>query len=323
MINKTDAARLRAWADKQAHTHTIFLSKTRHLKQPGFEAFASDLAQAAPCIRIVPSGRETRLPTFFVTDNIGFSALPMERELSPFLETLSCRTGLMPPLADDLAMPLEKMHHPCRLTLFIAPECPHCPHMVQTLVSMAVRAKQIVLEIIDGSLFPETAREHNIMSVPCLIVDQGARWTGQADPEEILTLISERDLSQLSTDSFRKILEQGNAAWVCRQMIRAGTVFENFFTLLLHPVWSVRLGALVVVETLVQEAPELAALLCPHIIQAFDGADVSVQGDLLYALGEAGNPDTCAWIITKMPGLAHPDLVDAAREALTAIEKRR
>lgn len=323
MIKKTDEARLTAWANKQAHTHTLFLSDTRHPEQPAFEAFASDLAQAAPCIQIESSGRKTQLPTFFVADNIGFSALPMERELAPFLETLSCRTGPIPPLADDLALLLEQMNHPCRLSLFITLECPHCPHMVRTLISMAIRSRQIVLEIIDGSLFPETAREHNVMSAPCLIVDQDFRWTGQADPKEILTLIIERNLSRHSVDTLRQLLEQGNAAWICRQIIQAGAVFENFPALLLHPVWSVRLGALVVVEALAQEAPELAAHLCPPLIQAFDGMDVSVQGDLLYALGEAGNPDTCSWIIKMMPRLAHPDLVDAARDALTAIAKRQ
>lgn len=322
-MKKADLARLTAWADTQPHIHTVFSSCTSHPEQPVFDAFASELSRAAPCIRIKPSDRETRLPGFFAADNIVFCALLVEKALAPFLETLSCLAGDMPPLTDDLEVLLAQVDRPCRLTLFIAAQCPHCPEMIKRLIPLAVRSRQIVLEIIDGTLFPETAQEQKVLSAPCLILDQDFRWTGQADPREVLTLIMERDPSLLSADTLKQILEQGDASWICRQMIRAGAVFENVIALLIHPVWSVRLGAIVVVETLAQEAPELASRLCPPLIRAFEAMDVTVQGDILYALGEAGTQDTRDWIIKTMPGLTHPDLKDAACEALTAIEDRQ
>ncbi len=322
-MKKADLARLTAWADTQTHIHTVFSTCTSHSQQPAFDAVASDLARTAPCIRITPSERETRLPGFFAADNIGFFALPVEKALAPFLETLSCLAGDTPPLTDDLGMLLARVDRPCRLTLFIAAQCPHCPEMIKTLIPLAVCSRQIDLRIIDGTLFPETAQKHQVLSAPCLILDQDFRWTGQADPREILTLIMERDPSHLSADTLRQILEQGEAAWICQQMIRAGAVFENVIALLMHPVWSVRLGAMVVVETLAQEAPELASRLCLPLIRAFETKDVTVQGDILYALGEAGTQDTRDWIIKTMPGLTHPDLKDAAQEALTAIEQRQ
>jgi HEAT repeat protein len=92
--------------------------------------------------------------------------------------------------------------------------------------------------------------------------------------------------------------------------------------LLLHPEWSVRLGAMVVVESLAEEAPPLAARLCPVLVQAFENQTVSVQGDILYALGEVGDQTTRAWIEHIMPDLTHPDLVDAAKDALAAIQDR-
>jgi hypothetical protein len=322
-MTPSDLARLKAWAASQTHNHTIFLSGTSHSKQPVFDAFASDFSLAAPCIRITPSDRETSLPGFFAAENIGFFALPVEKALAPFLETLSCIAGDMPPLSDDIEVLLAQVDRPCRLTLFIAAQCPHCPEMVKTMIPLAVRSKNIDLKIIDGTLFPETAQEYQVLSAPCLILDQDFRWTGQADPREVLTLIRDRDPSLLSTDTLRQILEQGDASWICQQMIRAKAVFENVIALLTHPVWSVRLGAMVVVETMAQENPELASQLCPPLIRAFENMDVTVQGDILYALGEAGNQDTRDWIINTLPGLTHPDLQDAAQEALTAIEQKQ
>jgi hypothetical protein len=320
-MKKTDREIIRAWAEKQSHVHTLFLSDTRHPEQSVFNTFASDLARAAPCIRIQSSDRETLLPTIFVADNIGFSALPMEKELAPFLEALSCPAGSLPPLAENLERLVKQIPHPCRLTLFIALQCPHCPDMVRTLIPLAARSKKIFLEIIDGSLFPETAREHHVMSAPCLILNQDVRWTGHAGPEEIVAMMLRPDPSQLGSETLKHILEQGDAQWISRQMIQAGELFDGFIALLLDSTWSVRLGAMVVVETLAEEAPDLAAKLDPVLIQAFADKDIPVQGDILYALGEVGTSETKTWIKKILPGLVHPDLVEAARDALAAIDE--
>jgi hypothetical protein len=58
-------------------------------------------------------------------------------------------------------------------------------------------------------------------------------------------------------------------------------------------------------------------------MKAFDDvSDISIQGDILYALGEVGDQATRAWIEKKVSDLTHPDLKDAAQEALSAIEDR-
>jgi hypothetical protein len=319
-MKKTDRETIRAWAEKQSHVHTLFLSDTRHPEQPVFHAFASDLSRAAPCIRIQSADRETPLPTIFVADNIGFSALPMGKELAPFLEALSCLASSLPPLAENLERLVEQIPKPCRLTLFIALQCPHCPDMVRTLIPLAARSKKIFLEIIDGSLFPEIAREHHVMSAPCLILDQDFRWTGHADPEEILAMVHRPDPTQIGSKTMKHILEQGDAQWISRQMIQAGELFHGFIALLLDSTWSVRLGAMVVVETLAKDAPDLAAQLGPVLIQAFADKDIPIQGDILYVLGEVGTSETKNWIQKILPGLVHPDLLEAARDALAAID---
>lgn len=106
-------------------------------------------------------------------------------------------------------------------------------------------------------------------------------------------------------------------------MIQADTLFQGFTDLLLHPEWSVRLGAMVVVEHLTENAPLLAARLVPVLMKAFDDvSDISIQGDIFFTLGEVGDLTAAAWIAQKMPGLTHPDLLDAAKDALSTIEDR-
>ncbi len=306
----------------KAQVLNLFMSHTPHAKQPAFDAFATELTQAAPCIRVNASDRQRQIPTFFIGNNIDFSALPLDRELTPFLEALAFQATPLP-LPEDMDARLKQISRPCRLTLFIAAQCPHCPNMVRHLIPLAVHSKHIFLEIIDGTLFPEIAENHRVRSVPCLILESDFRWTGHVDIKEVLTQIVDQDPSQLSADTFRQILEQGDADWISCRMIRTNALFQGFMDLLLHPEWSVRLGAMVVVEQLAEQAPSLAARLCPVLMKAFDGvSDISIQGDIFYALGEAGDQATKVWIEEKVPGLTHPDLKDAAKEALSAIEER-
>ena len=319
-MKPSDKQTICTWAQKQTHTVEIVLPRTGHPEQAGFDAFAGELARMAPCIRIRPSDKKSDLPALCIADNILVSALPLEKELAPFLEALSWLDGPLPSLAEDIGSMLDRLGHPCRLTLFIALQCPHCPGMVRTLVPLALHSKNFFLHIIDGTLFPETAQKFSVLSAPCLVLDQDIRWTGQTSQREILDMIIRPDPSELGTETLKHILEKGDAQWICQQMIQAGHIFEGFAALLLHSTWSVRLGAMVVVETLAQKAPDLAAQLCPILIQAFPDQDVAVQGDILYALGEVGTAETKAWIQKILPGLSHPDLTDAARDALAAIE---
>jgi hypothetical protein len=185
---------------------------------------------------------------------------------------------------------------------------------------MALACSHIDLHIIDGSLFPKTADKNGVLSAPCLILDDDFRWTGSVEPEEIIGMITRRDPSQLSAGTLKNILEQGDASWIVGQMIKKGAIFDAFITLLLHDTWSVRLGAMVVVEELAETDPKLAARLPPILIHEFDGKDVTVQGDILYALGETGDRETREWIQSKLHALTHQDLVDAANDALETLE---
>ena len=310
------------WAASRTQRHDLFMAVTSHPEQPAFDAFASELTRMAPCLRISASDRQRQIPTLFISDNIGYSALPVDRELTPFLEALTYLADPAP-LPETIQTQLKQISRPCHLTLFIAAQCPHCPDMVRRLIPLAAHCNHIFLDIIDGTLFSEMAEKHRVQSVPSLMLDTDFRWTGHADTAEILTQLIGQDPSRLSAKTFRQILEQGEAGWISRRMIEADSLFQGFIDLLRHPEWSVRLGAMVVVEHLTENAPSLAARLGPVLMKAFDDvSDISIQGDILFTLGAVGDQTTSAWIEQKLPGLTHADLMDAARDALSAIEDR-
>nr|NJM04111.1 hypothetical protein [Desulfobacula sp.] len=161
------------------------------------------------------------------------------------------------------------------------------------------------------------------MSAPCLILDDGFRWTGAVTAHEILHMALHRDPAQLSAESLQTLLEQGDASWITRQLVEKNQIFDNFTALLLHDTWSVRLGAMVIVEDLCESAPELAARLCPILMASFDEKDIPVKGDILYVLGLAGDEDAGEWIRARLPSLDHRDLADAAQDALETLASKK
>ncbi len=328
MIDNADKKIIQEWAGPE--NMTIPILGADHPAKENFTSFAREWAKISPSIKWklseqdadLPAGLPTGLPGFRLRENITYSALPLARELPPFLKGLSLLGEPVPKLTKEISALVDRMDMPCELTLYIALECPHCPGMVNTLFPLAASSDKINLHIIDGSIFPKKAAQDKVMSAPCLILDQDFRWTGAVNQTEILSMILDRDPARLSPSTLKNILEQGDADWITNEMIKAGIIFDGFINLLLHRTWSVRLGAMVVVETLGEKAPDLGLKMVPRLIELFHDQQISVQGDLLYALGEIGNLETKAWIRECIKTLEHADLTDAAEDALEAIDSR-
>jgi len=334
-----DQAQIKAWNQNMAAPVSVklILSKPSGNKDKrntdqekisaGFSSITEQLSSLTSNIDIETLTHETKRPGFELTDNIYFSAFPLEKELFPFLNALSLMAKAplgkkLSKLPDEIKTRLDKIQIPVRLKLYIALFCPHCPKMVETLMPLALYCDHIHLDIIDGSLFEAEAQNDHILSAPCLILDNDFRWTGQVTAQEIIDMAIDRDPAKLSSDTLQAIMEKGDASWIAQQMIVHDKIFDAFVQLLCHKTWSVRLGAMVVVEELAADAPALSDKLCPLLIEQFDRSDIPVQGDLLYALGEAGNASVYQWIEKKMNSFSHPDLLDAAKDALSSIQEK-
>ncbi len=325
IFNSHSTSLIRNWDQTTKNQVKIKRLTTLHAEENQFINFTDQVSSMTSKLVIESEKGEKKLPGFLLKENVTYSALPLEKELEPFLEALSQIHGSQamlsgPALSEPIRQALDKIDIPVQLKLYIALQCPHCPNVVRTVIPLAFYCKNIHLHIIDGSLFPGTAQKDKVMSAPCLILDDDFRWTGSVMAEEIIKMITSRDPSQLSARTLKTILEEGDASWIAQAMIKKGKIFNAFIKLLLHETWSVRLGAMVVVEELAETEPKLAASLCPLLIDLFDEKDIPIQGDILYAMGEAGDLETKKWIQTKFPKFEHPDLIDAATDALDTLK---
>lgn len=322
-MNAKDRAGIDMWAEQKKGPIELKQVGVGTPQDAVLEDFCKELVEKAPFITLrSTTDTEKKLPEIQVMDTLSFSALPVEKMLSPFLDTLDLAGGASPVVESGVEEMLLNIEMPVELKLYVAGQCPHCPGVVRSMAHLAAASTQIHLHVIDGTWFDTAAAKDHVLSTPCLILDDDFRWTGAVSMKEVVEVIVHRDPALLKTPALRRILEEGNADWIARKMKAHGAIFSGFTGLLIHEIWSVRLGAMVVVEALAQEVPQLALQLVPLILPFFNDADVTVKGDILYALGEVGDASVAATIIGMMKDFEDEDLLDAANDALAAIKER-
>ena len=323
-MNPKEKAYIQEWNQTLTDDVALDLIVTDDERSQAFRSFADRLGRLAPRLKIGETRADAiEMPAFLVQKNIRYCALPEQRELAPFLRLLSPFEENTADMLEPTSLDVAKIKIPASLALYIAVACPFCPVAVEQLASLAFRSARIHLSIIDASLFPESAKENNIQSVPTALLDGRYRWTGTMPINDIILMIVKRDPKQLSASSMESMIKEGDSATVAQMMLDSGHLFPAFLGLLVHEKWPVRLGAMVAMETIVEKESDLAARAIDPLWERFSGVDDTVKGDILYLLGEIGNHDTISRLETIVATNANPELQEAAIEAVDRIKERQ
>jgi len=288
-----------------------------------FKAFCEALSLLAPGVVVThkKTDEAKAFPSIEIHQRLIYHAVPQGPELEPFLAMLSRignKTTLGAPGIEALSKNLKT---PCFLKLFIAPECPFCPKMVGDLAPLALENELVKLTIIDGLLFPEMADPLGIKSAPTLLLDDRLRWTGQTPSDEIIEIMLNQDPSLLSAASIEALLGDGGADLVARMMMAEGKIFPAFVDTLIHDLWSVRLGAMVVMEEIIEHDKPLAMQCVELLWEKFPDLNQQVRGDVIYILGEAGTGDMIPRLESVLRDATDAETREAVKEALETIKK--
>jgi len=285
------------WNARPAQPVSIRFVRTRHPMTGDFEAFLEDLRKIAPRIEVLSEvSEEAEPPAIYVGKALRYHALPRGGELEPFLEALSMlQNRPWEPLSEEIGKLADEIEWPAQIKIYVTPHCPFCPRVLRQLQPLALADSLLGVTVIDGSLFPEMAGKDGVRSVPTTILDSGVRWTGVMRPEEVRDALVHRDPSQLSAETLKSFIKEGNASRLADMMLHREMIFPAFLALLLHPEWSVRLGAMVAAEEIGERNPMLALELLPGLWEHIEGGGVqdSVKGDVVYLMGALGSRE---WI---------------------------
>jgi thiol-disulfide isomerase/thioredoxin len=316
-----DRAQIRQWGRGLDGDITLRYATTGHAMDEAFKSFVDQVADLVPRVRLKKDGDAmVSLPTLLIGSHVGYQALPMNRELELFLAVLGDGDAFADRIDSDVRQRLLQLRAPASVKVYIMPHCPFCPTTVAILLGLAACSDHVRVTVIDGEMFPDTAQKDRINSTPTVILDDRFRWTGSVDAGELATLMLDRDPASLGADALRGMIEEGSAEGVARMMADRGNIFPAFIELLIHPRWSVRLGAMVSFESLVEMDPGLASGVAEPLMAVFADVDDMVKGDLLHVIGESGNQAALPFLATVATGDGDHEVQAAAEEA---IEKLR
>lgn len=321
MIDNREKDRIRQWGDKTQNDITLRFATTGHSMDERVKGFADLVARLTPSVRAKKDADAmVSLPSLFIGSRVTYQALPLDRELEPFLAVLGDGDAFADRIASDVQERLSQLHAPALIKVYITSHCPFCPITVSTLLGLCACSDQIRMTVIDGELFPDAAENDKVSAAPTVILDDQFRWTGSVDAAELAALMLDRDPASLGADALRNMIEDGNAQGVARMMAERGKIFDSFIDLLGHPRWSVRLGAMVAFETLVEMDPDLSGGVVEPLVAVFDDVDDAVKGDLLYILGESGSQAALPFLATVTAGDNDEEVQSAAEEAIEKLK---
>jgi len=312
-----DEAIITEWYRKIDGEIRIGLIQTEDHRSQQIQAFCEDFSRLAPGVKIEREENDgEQVPEISIGENISYQAVPLGRELVPFLDVLGGRDTLAGKLTLPVRDDLNQLKVPAMLKVYIAPQCPFCPQVVTLLLTLAASESLIYVTVMDGVLFSERAKNDHVQSVPTVILDDQFRWTGTIQIEELVHMMLTRDPSQLGTDSLRKIIKQGDAAGLAQMMMESGNIYPAFLDLLTHAKWQIRLGAMVTFEFLAEERKEMASQLVAPLWDRFFQVDDRVKGDIIYILGESKDLSVIPKLNSVRKGSYSDEVLEAAVEAL-------
>jgi hypothetical protein len=318
-----EEARIKNWHDTLAENVVLDLNLSDDPQSETLRTYCEIFTHHAPRIGFKKKAVEPdALPGIRITPQLAYHAAPQGPELDPFLDAITqCHHKASPGQTSGHRINLTS-NLPAMLKLFVAPQCPFCPAAVRQLLPLVQAGDNLGLAIIDSLLFEDYAQELNIQSVPTLLLDDHYRWSGTLPLQEIIQIINHRNPIQLGTDSLHNMLQQGDAEKLAAMMVAHATIFPGLYALLTHSKWPVRLGAMVVMETLCDQAPDLAKQVIAPLQDKFSTVDETVQGDILYTIGQAGDLGIIPWLESIEYQSASAEIKEAVREAVQSIRTR-
>ena len=137
----------------------------------------------APCVRVCRAdGSWTGL---------SFHGVPGGHEFTSFVLGLYNAAGPGQALDAQTEAALQAIDRPTELQVLVSLSCTMCPELVTAAQRMAAANPHITAQAYDLNHFPALRDKYHVMSVPCLVVDQGKQVTfGKKNIQQLLDLLS-------------------------------------------------------------------------------------------------------------------------------------
>lgn len=118
---------------------------------------------------------------------LAFHGVPGGHEFTSFVLGLYNASGPGQPIDDVDRAAIAAVAGPLKLQVLVSLSCTMCPELVTAAQRLAADNNSVTAEVYDIAHFPELKDAYNVMSVPCLVVNEGEKVSfGKKNLAELL-----------------------------------------------------------------------------------------------------------------------------------------
>lgn len=163
------------------------------------EGFVREMASLTSWIEteMIQNADDMQTPSIEICDGLGaslgfrFHGVPGGHEFNSFIVTLYNAAGPGQVMDEQLLDRIRAITTPAKIEIAISLSCTMCPDLVMAAGRTALENANIQCDVFDINHFPKLKEDYQIMSVPCMIINQEHAYFGKKNIEEILGLITE------------------------------------------------------------------------------------------------------------------------------------
>ena len=142
---------------------------------------ASDSVSLLPFVEVLTaSGEKTGL---------AFHGVPGGHEFTSFILGLYNAAGPGQPLDPAIRKKILAIDHRVQMQILVSLSCTMCPDLVVAAQRIASLNPLVTAEVYDIAHFPDLKEKYNVMSVPCLVINQDQVTFGKKNIPQLLELL--------------------------------------------------------------------------------------------------------------------------------------
>ena len=119
---------------------------------------------------------------------LAFHGVPGGHEFTSFILGLYNAAGPGQPLDSEVREKILAVDHKVHMQILVSLSCTMCPDLVVAAQRIASLNPLVTTEVYDIAHFPELKEKYNVMSVPCLVINQDKVSFGKKNIQQLLEL---------------------------------------------------------------------------------------------------------------------------------------
>lgn len=147
------------------------------------EVILNQSSEEMPCVKIYNKDN--------TYSGLAFHGVPGGHEFTSFVLGLYNASGAGQALDDETKKRISALNKKTNIKILVTLSCSMCPDLVVATQHIAAISNMVTTEIYDINIFKEYKNKYNVMSVPCMVINDDKVYFGKKNIEQVLEIIEQ------------------------------------------------------------------------------------------------------------------------------------